>query len=234
MYIYLNIIELWVKISQGKNMQNLIKFLLCALFVAFIGGCSSKGDGTLFNLSQEAWYAQILDDLNSLSYDDAETHYTSFASEHIASPLLEEMTLIMAQAFVDDENYEKANKYLDEYIRRYGTARKIEYARYLKIRANFDSFSRPGRNQRLMLNSIDEIRKFIIEYPQSQYRPLLETMMTKLRLTEHQLNKDIKDLYERTGKDESAKIYESRIENSPMNSTEIIKPQSPWYRAIFE
>ena len=215
-------------------MQNLIKFFLSALIVAFIAGCSSKGDGTLFNLSQEAWYSQILDDLDKSSYDDAEAHYTGFVSEHIASPLLEEMTLIMAQAFVDDENYEKANKYLDDYIRRYGTAQKIEYARFLKIRANFDSFARPNRNQRLMLNSIDEIRKFIIEYPQSKYRPLLETMMTKLRLAEHQLNKDIKDLYERTGREESAKIYGERIENSPMNNTEIIKPESPWYRAIFE
>ena len=85
-----------------------------------------------------------------------------------------------------------------------------------------------------MLNSIDEIRKFIAEYPQSEYRPLLETMLTKLRLAEHQLNIDIKDLYQRTDRESSAKIYEQRIEESPLNGTDVIKPRSPWYRAIFE
>ncbi|WP_297894030.1 outer membrane protein assembly factor BamD [uncultured Campylobacter sp.] len=215
-------------------MTNLSKILSALLFIAFIGGCSGKGDGELFNLSPETWYSKILEDINNANMEDAEKHYTSFSSEHIASPLLEEMTLIMAWAFVEDENYEKANKYLDEYIRLYGTTQKIEYARFLKIRANFDSFSRPNRNQKLMLNSIDEIRKFIAEYPQSEYRPLLETMLTKLRLAEHQLNIDIKDLYQRTDRESSAKIYEQRIEESPLNGTDVIKPRSPWYRAIFE
>ena len=215
-------------------MRRVLKILLSIVCAAVLCGCSGKGDGELFNLSPETWYSKILEDINNSALEDAEKHYTSFASEHIASPLLEETTLIMAWAFVQDEDYEKANKYLDEYIRLYGTDKKIEYARFLKIRANFDSFSRPSRNQKLILNSIDEIRNFIAEYPQSEYRPLLETMLTKLRLAEHQLNIDIKDLYERTDREDSAKIYKKRVEESPLNDAEVVKPRSPWYRAIFE
>lgn len=215
-------------------MSRVLKILLGIVCAAVLCGCSGKGDGELFNLSPETWYSKILEDINNSALEDAEKHYTSFASEHIASPLLEETTLIMAWAFVQDEDYEKANKYLDEYIRLYGTDKKIEYARFLKIRANFDSFSRPSRNQKLILNSIDEIRNFIAEYPQSEYRPLLETMLTKLRLAEHQLNIDIKDLYERTDREDSAKIYKKRVEESPLNDAEVVKPRSPWYRAIFE
>ena len=91
-------------------MTGLIKILFCALLVAFIGGCSGKGNGELFNLSPETWYSKILEDINNANMEDAEKHYTSFSSEHIASPLLEEMTLITAWAFLEDENYEKANK----------------------------------------------------------------------------------------------------------------------------
>ena len=56
----------------------------------------------------------------------------------------------------------------------------------------------------------------------------------RLRLAEHQLNIDIKDLYERTDREDSAKIYKKRVEESPLNDAEVVKPRSPWYRAIFE
>ena len=126
------------------------------------------------------------------------------------------------------------NSYLDEYIRRYGTEEKIEYARFLKIKANFDSFSKPNRNQKLMQNSIRELQKFIFEYPKSQYRPLADTMLVKLKLAEHKLNKEIKELYERTGRDDSAEIYAQKIENSGLDDGDLIDPKLPWYRAIFE
>ena len=215
-------------------MSKFYKFIAVLAFTAMISGCSTKKSDELFNLSPDAWYSQIIKDIKDSDLEEAQKHYVSFSSEHIASPLLEEITLILAQANVDDEKYTEANSYLDEYIRRYGTEEKIEYAKFLKIKANFDSFSKPNRNQKLMQNSIRELQKFIFEYPRSQYRPLADTMLVKLKLAEHKLNKEIKELYERTGRDDSAEIYAQKIENSGLDDTDMIGAKLPWYREIFE
>lgn len=215
-------------------MSKFYKFIAVLAFTAMISGCSTKKSDELFNLSPQAWYSQIIADIKDADLEEADKHYISFSSEHIASPLLEEITLILAQANVDEEKYTQANLYLDEYIRRYGTEEKIEYAKFLKIKANFDSFSKPNRNQKLMQNSIRELQKFIFEYPRSQYRPLADTMLVKLKLAEHKLNKEIKKLYERTGRDDSAEIYAHKIENSGLDDTDMIGAKLPWYREIFE
>ena len=215
-------------------MTKLCKFMAVLATSALIAGCSAKKSDELFNLSPQAWYSQIIADIKDADLEEADKHYISFSSEHIASPLLEEITLILAQANVEEEKYTQANMYLDEYIRRYGTEEKIEYAKFLKIKANFDSFSKPNRNQKLMQNSIRELQKFIFEYPKSQYRPLADTMLVKLKLAEHKLNKEIQALYERTGRDDSAAIYAQKVENSGLDDTELIDPKLPWYRAVFE
>ena len=214
-------------------MSKICKFIAVLALCAFVRGCSTKKSDELFNLSPEAWYSQIMADIKDADLEEADKHYISFSSENIASPLLEEVSLILAQAHVDEENYTEANSYLDEYIRRNCTEEKIEYAKFLKIKANFDSFSKPNRNQKLMQNSIRELQKFIFEYPKSQYRPLADTMLVKLKLAEYNLNKGIKELYERTGRTESAEIYAQKIENSGLDDSDLIDPKTPWYRPAF-
>lgn len=214
-----------------KKFTNLISvFIVSTVFF----GCSAKKSDELFNLTPNQWYSEIMKDIKDLDLDAADKHFVSFSSEHVASPLLEETTLILAQANIDEENYTRANDYLNEYIKRFGTEEKIEFARFMKIKANFDSFSKPNRNQKLMKNSINEIKLFSIDYPKSKYRPLVDTMLLKLKLADHQLDKEILDLYERTGRKESAEFYSNKIENSVLKDTEAIKPTSPWYRRVFE
>lgn len=214
-----------------KKFTNLtIVLIVSALFF----GCSTKKSDELFNLTPTQWYSEIMKNVKDLDLDAADKNFVSFSSEHVASPLLEELVLILAQANVEEENYTRANEYLNEYIKRFGTQEKIEFARFMKIKANFDSFSKPNRNQKLMKNSINDIKLFLIDYPKSKYKPLVDTMLLKLKLAEHQLDKDILDLYERTGRKESAQFYSDKIENSVFKDTDAIKPTSPWYRRIFE
>lgn len=215
-------------------MKTFSKFILVALIATVFYGCSAKKSDELFNLSADAWYAQIIKDIKNKNFEDADAHYTSFSSEHIASPLLEPMTLILAQANIEEEKYMLANFYLDEYIRRYGTYEKIEYAQFLKIKANYDSFTKPNRNQRLVQNSIVEIKNFLAKYPNTIYRPLVYTMLVKFKLSEYYLNQEIKDLYTRTGRDVSAEIYKDKLDNSPLKDANLIPPHTPWYRVPFE
>ncbi|MCI6989314.1 MAG: outer membrane protein assembly factor BamD [Campylobacter sp.] len=210
------------------------KFTLIFLVVAFLIGCNTKSSSGLFNLPPEGWYHEILSDLKNKDFEQAEKHYVSFSSEHINSPLLEPTLLIMVQAYIEDEEYVKANEYIDEYIKRFGDASNIEFAQYLKIKANYESFIRPNRNQGLMQLSINQINDFLTRYPNSEFGPLVETMKVKFKLANHYLDMNIQDLYERTGKKTSAEIYKQRVENSAMKDANLQPPELPWYRSIFE
>lgn len=209
------------------------KALLIISLLAFVG-CGNKNDVELYNLSPEEWYSQVLKDIQNSDLEEADKHYISFSSEHISSPLLEQMLLILAQANVNDEKYETANAYLDEYIRRYGTKEKIEFANYMKIKANFDSFSKPNRNQKLMQDSIAAIENFLKNYPTTQYRPLIETMLVKFKLAQYYLDTQIYSLYERIDRQESAVIYKDKLDVSPLNGIDMIEPTLPWYMRAFE
>lgn len=215
-------------------METYLKKALLIISLLVFVGCGNKNDVELYNLSPEEWYSQILKDIQNSDLEEADKHYISFSSEHISSPLLEQMLLILAQANVNDEKYETANAYLDEYIRRYGTKEKIEFANYMKIKANFDSFSKPNRNQKLMQDSIAAIENFLKNYPTTQYRPLIETMLVKFKLAQYYLDTQIYSLYDRTDRQESATIYKEKLDVSPLNGVDMIEPTLPWYMRAFE
>lgn len=210
-----------------------IKFIAIFLLLVFVSGCSTKSSG-LYNLRPEAWYTQIMTDIRSSDLDEADKHYTQFSSEHISSPLLEPTLIILAMAHMDENSYTRANELLDEYIRRYGTREKIEYAQFLQIKANYDSFQQPNRNQNLMYDSINKINTFLYQYPNTQYRPLLETMLVKFKLAVYHLNTNIKNLYKQTGRNDSAEIYQKRLEKDDLKDANLTPPDLPWYRAFFE
>lgn len=201
--------------------------------VLLMSGCADKQE-ELYNKPALFWYELIVKDIKDQDLESADLHFTSMASEHVASPLLEETMLILAHAHIRDEAYAMANFYLDEYMKRYGNSAKVEYASFLKIRANFASFAYPNRNQQLLLDTIKETQVFVRRYPNSVYRPMVETILTKMQLGEFYLDQEIASLYERTGKTESASIYREKIEKSPLNEAQMIEPSLPWYRAIFE
>ncbi len=211
-----------------------IKLLASVLLAALVVGCGQKKDKELFNLPPQAWYEQIIKDIRNADLENAESHYVSFASEHVASDILPPTLLILAQAFVEDGDYAKANVYLDEYIRRYGTTATIEYAKFLKIKANFDSFSKPTRNQKLMQDNLILVQNFLIEYPNSQFRPLVETMLAKIKLAQYYLDGQIYDLYTRIGREDSAEVYKDRLEDWSIKPNEMIAPKLPWYMVPFE
>ena len=59
-------------------------------------------------------------------------------------------------------------------------------------------------------------------------------MLIKFRLAEYYLNIDIYELYNRLDKDDSAAIYQDRIDISPLNDINSTKAKLPWYMTPFE
>ncbi|HIF9959276.1 TPA: outer membrane protein assembly factor BamD [Campylobacter coli] len=210
------------------------KIFLFILLGVLFSACSTKNNEGLYNLSANEWYKQIIKDLQDKDLEKADDHYNGMASEHIADPLLETTQIILAQAHMDEEEYQLAEFYLDEYNKKFGNSRNADYIRYLKIKAKFDAFAVPNRNQALMLESQKEIDSFLKDYPYTEYEPLVQTMLTKFKLAVFYLNDTIHDLYERTGHTQSAEIYQERLQESEFYHQSIIKPELPWYRSIFE
>lgn len=210
------------------------KIFLFILLGVLFSACSTKNNEGLYNLSANEWYKQIIKDLQDKDLEKADDHYNGMASEHIADPLLETTQIILAQAHMDEEEYQLAEFYLDEYNKKFGNSRNADYIRYLKIKAKFDAFAVPNRNQALMLESQKEIDSFLKDYPYAEYEPLVQTMLTKFNLAVFYLNDTIHDLYERTGHTQSAEIYQERLQESEFYHQSIIKPELPWYRSIFE
>ncbi len=209
-----------------------IVLVTLALFI-FIG-CSSKNKAELYNKPALYWYGEIVKNIKDYNLEEADNLYTSLSSEHISSPLLPEAMIMLSQAHMQEEEYLLANFYLDEYIKRYGNEERSEYARYMKIKANFESFPNPNRNQQLLLDTIEQTKEFVIKYPDSQYKPMVETMLVKLKLGEYFLIKNIADLYTRIDKHEAAKVYQEKFDNSVVKNANMIKPDIPWYRSWFE
>ncbi|ELV8019194.1 outer membrane protein assembly factor BamD [Campylobacter upsaliensis] len=208
--------------------------MILSLIITFFTACSTKNKDELYNLSPSQWYAQIIKDLQDKDLEKADTHYSGMASEHIADPLLEPTLIILAQAHMDEEEYQLAEFYLDEYNKKFGNSKNVDYTRYLKIKAKFEAFAVPNRNQALMLQSQQEIDNFLKEYPNTQYKPLVQTMLTKFNIAVFYLDSTIADLYNRTNRQQSYEIYQEKLQQSEFFERSIITPELPWYRAIFE
>ncbi len=214
-------------------MKNIRRFAAAALCALALFGCSAKDD-ELYNLTPQRWFEVVLYDIQDKDLDAAGQHFVAFASEHVSSPFLERTLLLLAQAHIYEGEYVKAGAYYDDYIRRFGTRENIEYAQFLRLKAYFDVFDKPNRNQQLLAECQTRARQFLQDYPSSPYRVVVETMLTKFALGEHYLNGHIRDLYDRVGRDDAAAIYATRVNGSAFKNVTLIKPKTAWYARPFE
>ncbi len=207
--------------------------LVAASLVALISGCASKTK-EVYNMPATYWYEQIAKEIKAQDLEKADSFYTSLVSEHIESPLLPEAMMMLANAHMQDEEYVLANFYLDEYLKRYGSKENADHVRFMKIKANYEAFPNPNRNQQLLMDTIKQTKEFISKYPNSKFRPLAETILVRLELGEYFLDENIKGLYGRVDKPDAAKMYDEKLQKSSLGNAEIIEPKIPWYRSWFE
>jgi len=212
------------------------KLIILILSIYFLSGCAGKTTQKeeLFNKPAAFWYKQIIKEVRMGNLDKADDAYTSLSSEHVASPLLKEALLILAQAHKEQEEYIMANYYIDEYTKRFARSKNIEYLKYLKIESNFQSFKKMNRDQKLLLDTIASANNYLKKFPTSPYNPLVHTMLTRLYLAQQVLNKNIAALYRKTGKKKAAKIYEEKINNSWLKNTDAITPKSSLFGSIID
>jgi len=208
-------------------------FLLSILAVfIFFSGCSKELDE--YNKPAVYWYAKIVKSISDGSIDKADNYYSSLQSEHVGSPLLPEATMILAIAHMHYEEYLLTEYFLNEYVKRYANPNEKEFAEFLKIKAKYMALPNPRRDQALISMAINEAKKFRMNYPNSMYNDILDTMMTNLYMADAALNETIADLYERLDKPKSAAYYRSIKPQPWIKWEEIDRANSSWYRSWFE
>jgi len=210
------------------------KYLIFIIFNFFIFfGCSSK-DKEIYNKPAIFWYNKMLNDISTYQLDKADDDITSLMAEHKKSKLIPSALLIMAKVHMDEEEYEMAEFYLDDYIKKYQNDKFIDYVSFLKIKAKYLGFKYNFREQKLLNDAIAQTNKFIKNFPHSQFLYLVKSIKSRLLMTKANFDKEIANLYKRINKPKATIYYDSKAKQSWSDVNTIKKAKSPWYRAIFE
>ena len=208
-----------------------ILLLISAIFI--FTACSSKQEEE-YNKPALYWYNKMLKEISLYQLDKADDTYTSLESEHRNSPLLPSALMVIATTHMDNEEYELAIYYFNEFIKTFEDNKKQDYVRYLKIKSKFLAFKQQFREQKLMDDTLNDINKFVKKYPDSSYIYLVKTIQSRLNMAKATLNVEIASLYKRIDKPKASVVYEEKAKKSWKDIDSIEPVTVPWYRAIFE
>ncbi|QOR62377.1 outer membrane protein assembly factor BamD [Sulfurovum sp. ST-21] len=215
--------------------MQLKKSLLLGLAMVFVlMGCGSDEEVTEFNKPALYWYKRIADSISSQNMDKADEYYISLKSEHMRSPLMPTAIMMLAHAHMQNEEYLLANYYFDEYNKRYADEERREYMEFMKLKASFLGVKDVYKDQKLIMDSINTAKRYLLRYPGSEYRPLVNSLLVRLHMAQYLLNENIAALYDRTDKPKAAKIYRDKNKNSVVEMADITPPEKGIIGKIFD
>lgn len=210
------------------------QLLVLMMTVLFLGACSDKDAINEYDKPALHWYENIVKEVANINLDRADNLYISLKSEHARSPLLPTATMLLANAHMEDQAYIMADYYLDEYLKKYAAGSRVEQAKFLKIKAAFLGIKDVNKEQKLMLDTLIEVDKFVKAYPNSIYLPVVSTVRVRLHMSQYLLNENVASLYDRLGKDKAAEIYENKNAHSPLNMADIKAPEIGFVDSILK
>jgi len=208
--------------------------LIGIAMVLISAGCGKNDEVTEFNKPALYWYKKIAESVGRENMDKADEYYISLKSEHIRSPLMPTAIMMLAHAHMDHEEYLLANYYFDEFNRRYADESTREYTEFMKLKASFLGVKDVYKDQKLIMDSINNAKIYLLRYPGSEYAPLVNTLLVRLHMAQYLLNENIAALYERTDKPEAAKIYRAKNKDSIVEMADITPPEKGIIGKIFD
>jgi len=213
-----------------KIKTNLIIVVLSTII--FFSACSKEVDE--YNKPAVYWYGKIIENVSEDNFDKADSYYASLQSEHAASPLLPEATMILAIAHMQYGEYLLSDHFFSEYIKRYANENEKEFSEFMKIKSKYMALPNPRRDQSLISEAITAAENFKRNYPNSMYYPVVDTMATNLHMAEAVLNETIASLYDRIDKPKAAAYYRAIKPQPWINWNEVDRANTAWYREWFE
>lgn len=214
--------------------MNIKKIFLLVTSAIFFLSCSDKDAVNEYDKPALTWYQDIVKEVAIVNLDKADNLYISLKSEHARSPLLPTATMLLANGHMEDQAYIMADYYLDEYLKKYAGGSNVEQAKFLKIKAAFLGIKDVNKEQKLMLDTLVEVDKFVKKYPNSIYLPVVSTVRVRLHMSQYLLNENVASLYERLGKEKAVEIYKNKNSHSPLNMADIKAPEIGFIDAILK
>ena len=199
-----------------------------------LAGCGKNNEVEEFNKPALYWYKHIAESISSGNMDKADEYYISLKSEHMRSPLMPTAIMMLAYAHMEDEEYLLANYYFDEYNKRYADEEGREYTDFMKIKASFLGVKDVYKDQKLIMDSINQAKIYLLRYPGSEYAPMVNTLLVRLHMAQYLLNENIAALYDRMGKPAAAKIYREKNKHSVIEMADITPPEKGIIGEIFD
>ena len=212
--------------------KNLFLSSLLALSLLFTA-CSSHEEA-LSDQSADYWYQKIISNVAMSNLSGADDAYSSLYSEHVSSPYLPESMLLLSKAHAYFDELILSKYYLDEYLKRFGTAKEQEYVEYLKVKIAFMGYKHPFRNQKFLDETIVSVKAFAVKYPNSNYKALVAQMLLRLELGRETLKEEIASLYDRVDKPKAAEYYRHKDRLTGVDMSDVLLPERSWFRNIFE
>ncbi len=211
-----------------------IKVLILLMSAGFIFlGCSDN-DAQISNKSANYWYQRIVHNIAVSNLSQADDFYNSLQSEHVSSPLLPDVLLMLSHAHARFDELLLSQYYLEAYLKRFGSSQEREYIEFLKVKAAFLGYHHPNRNQKFLDETIEKIETFKTKFPQSAYISLVKQMLLRLELGRDGLKEEIVALYERIDKPKAAQYYKDKDRLTGIDEKTIIPAERSWLRKVFE
>jgi outer membrane protein assembly factor BamD len=195
-------------------------------------GCSKEVEE--YNKPAVYWYGQIIQSVANGNLEKADNYYSSLQSEHAASPLLPEATMILGVAHMHFEEYLLSDHFLTQYVKRYANNNEQEFSEFMKIKGKYMALPNPRRDQELISEALIAAETFKLNYPHSMYYLIVDSMATNLYLAQALLNESIASLYERVDKPKSAAYYRSIKPEPWIKWEDVNRANTAWYREWFE
>jgi outer membrane protein assembly factor BamD len=218
------------------------RLLLTILSLFLMAGCGATSiqngidairgkEEKQYNKSAQKWYDEICQDLARGELESADKKYLSLRSEHMNSALVPMSMILLAEAHMAEQEYLLANYYLDEYLK-ISRGAKADYANFLKIKSSFLGIKDINKDQKLVMDTLFKARNFYTLHRNSQYAPLVQSMIVRLEMAQYVLNDSIASLYDRIGKSEASKIYREKNKKFIYTKEQIESPKSGFVSKI--
>jgi outer membrane protein assembly factor BamD len=203
------------------------KIVLGAFLAFFIIGCASKNK-EISKQTALSWHKIIFKNLSPFDLDTADDAFTSLEVEHPESQFIPIDMMQLSLAHAKNSEFELAIFYMQEFKKRYASFEDKEWADYMIAKYKFFSIQQAYTNQQGVNEALKFVKTTIMTYPNSIYNYELNTMKTKLELTQKLFRENISNLYKRIDKPKAAQIYKTDI-----NKNNIIPPYIPWNKRLF-
>lgn len=119
--------------------------------------------------------------------------------------------LKLAEFYSNVKNYEKAIEVLNEMIKNFPNTFLIEKAKFLKIKYKYLFFSGTLSDIDELEFLKEEIEDFLKEFPESNYRKEIESLIQKINEVQAKKYYEIALYYERSGNKNGAEFYYKKI-----------------------